>query len=951
MTQYTYEKLYEIIILMLKNSDDVTEKKIQETVSFMMKMMDDPSTINQDTLINDLTRTLYLYKDYSDPDIFDGANPDHKMWLEISKESIDWLYWDRYQQHLSQTGMSPYAIANINSVTDEILSRLENPERSGSWDRRGMVVGYVQSGKTANYVGLINKAADAGYRLIIVLAGMHNNLRSQTQKRIDAGFIGSGKETSTKNLIGVGLISKDDRIEGRPIPKDVNSLTSSDEHGDFRRERALITMSAQTPVCLVVKKQHSVLENVNDWALDLAANSRIPGKVTDVPLLLIDDEADNASPNTKKYQSSETQSDKEITSINKLIRRLLNTFQKSAYVGYTATPYANVFIDPKAESDDVGSDLFPRDFIISMKEPPGYFGSDFVFNHQNYGDDNNSLFPGIVLIPDEDPDILIPEDKRGDSTYVPKNLPPSLKEAIKSFLLACAVRNIRSIGGKKRTDNSMLIHVTRFTAAQGGVIKGDETQEGLFKLVNAEIEELKANMGIGDPDTEALFRDLWDSKFDTASKKIRGIINDTLCTEVEWADVYTKVNDLVWSSPAKLKIKVINGKATDSLDYNDDSNGLNVIVIGGDKLSRGLTLEGLTTSYFLRTAGTYDTLLQMGRWFGFRQGYEDLCRIYTTPDIIYKFQVINEADAHLRDQFMLMDAVSMTPENYGLKIKQNDSRFRITQQNKMRTGEKQLGNPYSGSLIQTYRFLTTPDVIKDNFQIIDKFIMELSKSAPPKRTDENNYVWKNVPVNTLLKYMENYKNHPNQYQIGEQLYQYIREQASFYKELTNWTVILINNSSKSAIKKSVGGITVGLSIRNPDAESNPEDTGEFSYSKNQIINNALEEGLDLTEPNKERIYGLMMDDYLSGKRAVDGRKIRKDSKPPEKGKPAGLYIRLVRPVTQGLLLIYPITWDKRKPIDGIPVMGLAYSFPVSNTALFEEYVVNRIGQMESSYYE
>ena len=949
--QVTYEGLREFIINQLKNKPDVTEKDIQDAVASMIKIVDDPNEINQDTLIKDLTHVLYLYKEYRDPDIFDGVNPDHEMWLERSKEDIDWLYWGRYQKYLLKSGMSPYAVTNIDTVTNDILSRLENPERPGNWDRRGMVVGYVQSGKTANYVGLICKAADAGYRLIIVLAGMHNNLRSQTQKRIDDGFIGSKKETTRKVITGVGLVSRDDMINKRPIPKDVNSLTNSGDNGDFRREKAKITMSAQIPVCLVVKKQHSVLENVYDWALDLAANSGIPGKVTNVPLLIIDDESDNASPNTKKYQSSETQNADEITSINKLIRRILNTFQKSAYVGYTATPYANVFIDPKAVSDDVGSDLFPRDFIISMKEPPGYFGSDCVFNQQNSGDIKNSLFPGIVLIPDKDPDILIPEDKRSDSTYVPKNLPPSLKEAIKSFLLTCAVREIRSIGGKKRIDNSMLIHVTRYTAAQGGVIKGDETQEGLFKLVNAEIEELKANMGIGDPDTEALFRDLWDSKFDTASKKIRGIINDTLCTEVEWADVYTKVNDLVWSSPAKLKIKVINGKATDSLDYSGYPNGLNVIAIGGDKLSRGLTLEGLSTSYFLRTARTYDTLLQMGRWFGFRHGYEDLCRIYTTPDIIYKFQVINEADAHLRDQFMLMDAESMTPENYGLKIKQNDSRFRITQQNKMRTGEKQLGNPYSGSLHQTYKFQTTPDIIKDNFQVIDQFLMELCKSAPPKYTDENNYMWKDVSPDTLLKHMKHYKNHPNQPQIGEPLYQYIREQALLNKELTNWTVILINNSSKGAIKKSVGGITVGLSIRNPDTDSHPEITGEFSYSKNQIINNASEEGLDLTEEDKKRIDTRMMADYQYGKRTTDGKKIRNDAKPPEKGKPTGPYIRLERSVTQGLLLIYPITWEKRVPKDGTPVIGLAYSFPVSNTALTEEYVVNRIGQMELSDYE
>lgn len=939
-----YENILKSMMQLLRNQNP-TEEDIRTWVDNCLSGIEHPESINRELLINELTANLILFTDYKNPDIFEDENPSHEIWLgEDQKKSIKWLYWDRYTQYLADTGWKPEAIHDIDRRTEDILSRMENPYRPGSWATRGMVVGYIQSGKTANYTGLICKAADAGYKLIIVLAGIHKDLRYQTQVRIDSGFIGTEKKEGRKKPVGVGNISRIKKNAGGEVPMEVNCLTDSTIDGDFKRPRTVnrITISANgSPFCLVVKKNSSVLKNVNEWINDLTVDSQIPGKVADIPLLLIDDEADNASLNTKKYESSSSQEKDEITTINKCIRDILNKFHKSAYVGYTATPYANVFIDPDARSDKYGADIFPRDFIISMREPPGYFGSGSAFGSLPGTEINDdTLFPGIVIVNDDGD--MIPEDKRSDPSFVPTQLSGSLRTAIVSFILACAVRDVRNEGVNKTLHNSMLIHVSRYIAAHGLNASEEDMQSGLSRLVHRELETLDENLALCDNETIDKFFQLWNSSFHPASLKIRAKAGDPLCTDISWKQVCSRLGRITHS----IKVKTLNGaNSEDTLDYAKYGDGLNVIAIGGDKLSRGLTLEGLTTSYFLRSAQTYDSLLQMGRWFGFRLGYIDLCRIYTTKDLIRKFRLINDADEHLRDQIRRMDDADRTPEKYGLKIKQNDPRFRITQQNKMRTGERQVGNPYSGSLKQTYKFNTNPDVIMENFRVIDQFISELCSKAEPGRTGTGGYIWKNVSVDVLLKHLPSFQNHPDQLEMGTDLYQYIFEQQGHpERELTNWTVVLMNTTSGNPVTGKIAGLDVGYSIRNPPENINPDETGEYEYSKHQILNDISEEALDLTKPQIAMIYREMMEDYEAGRRKRDGKKIRSNAKKPEYGKPNGFYCRLHRPVTNGLLLIYPITWQNRTPRNATPLIGLAYSFPLSNTALSDEYITNKTYQ-------
>ena len=313
-----------------------------------------------------------------------------EKWLEDARRDIEPYFWDRYRRLLAEQGFSGQVLATMDSVTDRVLGLLENPTKVGTWDRRGMVVGQVQSGKTANYTGLICKAADAGYKVIIVIAGIQNNLRNQTQRRIDEGFIGfdSTKLLSRSpsdhrfHIVGVGRFNS----IRRP-----NTLTNTMR--DFNRATAtavgLPLDNLTEPAVFVIKKNANTLRNLIDWLR--THNAEGSAGSVDSPMLLIDDEADNASINIKHSRE-------DVSRINGQIRELLGLFERSCYIGYTATPFANIFIDPDTEDDMFGQDLFPRHFVVGLDPPDNYFGPAKTFvggssDIVRHVDDNEGLLP------------------------------------------------------------------------------------------------------------------------------------------------------------------------------------------------------------------------------------------------------------------------------------------------------------------------------------------------------------------------------------------------------------------------------------------------------------------------------------------------------------------------------------------------------------------------------
>lgn len=925
---------------MLQGTPSPTPKIISQKVKLVIDMLKkenelenicedqerDLEKLNEERLIRDIESRCEIWKEKA---TFLKNKNDHEIWLPYYKTKIKWEFWKRYERYLMEVkNRSEQYVMQYDELTDSVLEHLEYPLREGPWDRRGMVVGQVQSGKTSHYTGLICKAADAGYKLIIVLAGMHESLRFQTQKRIEREFIGYEKLSwsSEKESRRVGVGEFRDEMISPPI-----SLTCSAENGDFNRKFASqlgVVLGGNDPVILVVKKNKSVLTNVINWAISYhGVKDPTTGRkvVPNIPLLLIDDEADNASVNTKSIPLDENGTpleDYDVTAINDKIRKLLDHFKKSAYIGYTATPFANIFIYPESETSAHGEDIFPRDFIVNLPVPPSYIGPVQLFGLSSENDpesDKNKAFPIIREITDYKKSI---PDKH-KKYYVPEEIPDSLKEAIKSFIIACAARMAR---GEQNNHNSMLIHVTRYTAVQ----------EKIERLVSEELQFLRRQIEYMDQnDSESVYKDfekLWYySKSDTyldypkTTIYLKERVNDPLITETRWEDV----KDYIFEAISRIKIKKINGTAKDVLNYSDYPKGLSVIAIGGDKLSRGLTLEGLTVSYYLRASRMYDTLMQMGRWFGYRPGYIDLCRLYTSRELIEWYRYITFASEELRSEFDYMVTFNATPSEYGLRVRTHPDGLLITAVNKMRNGTL-MDVSYANSIIETVVFSKEENIIKNNLKVTEQFFHEL---GPESGIKKNNIIWENVHPDKIIQLLNEFIIHKDSKKAAPKPFkEYIEKQVA-RGELNSWTVAVVNKSDarqgKSNMRHSYtfDGLQIaeiGLSQR-----SNLDTSGEkYSLSRARMID-PKDEYLDLTQEEIDEALSRMAND--------PNRKSRSSKKPKD---PSGPYIRRVRSPKKGLLIIYPLDWKCAGTKTEIPIIGLAFSIPSSDKAVKVQYKVN-----------
>lgn len=613
---------------------------------------------------------------------------DFKPWLQDAKinKLFEPYYWDRYRRLLTQSGLPSGVVRATDEVTDKILDRLGDPRDMSNWSRRGMVVGHVQSGKTANYTGLVCKAADAGFRLIVVIAGIHNNLRNQTQGRIDEGFIGrdtarlaSRDKDKRQKIIGVG------KFDQREFPV---SLTNSIK--DFNKATATTNTSSvgqlNVPMVLVIKKNSSTLKNLIEWLQEHSVSSA--SQMVEYPMLLIDDEADNASINIKHGRE-------EVARINGQIRELLGLFRRSCYVGYTATPFANIFIDPDRVDDVFKQDLFPRHFIIGLDAPTNYFGAHKVFvekrdQHVRYITDNEDVLPVGHKI-DHPVEIL----------------PQSLIRAIRAFVVARAIRNIR---GQAAQHASMLVNASRFTGIQGKL--RSQVAEEVEKIRNAvTVEAAKGVDALNNPEMMALHT-VWKEEFNNSESKI------------DWIDIQAKLYEVLAGAQV---IEVNSSKTSGALNYDDRGDfGQTVIAIGGFSLSRGLTLEGLTISYFLRNSVMYDTLMQMGRWFGYRTGYEDLCRVWMPSDGVGWYAHISKAMDDLQYQLKLMEQAKATPETFGLAVRSHEDALMVTARNKLGSSELvTMTASLSANMVETVWLSASSETISHNREAGRKLVENL----------------------------------------------------------------------------------------------------------------------------------------------------------------------------------------------------------------------------------
>lgn len=819
---------------------------------------------------------------------------DFRPWLHdarINGEVGD-FYWGRYRKLLNIKGLPKSVVDATDEVTDRVLDRLGDPNDPSAWSRRGMVVGHVQSGKTQNYTGLICKAADAGYRLIVVIAGIHNNLRNQTQARIDEGFIGrdTGRlahvnKTQRQKLIGVG------QFDQREFPV---SLTNTLR--DFNKATAT-TFTAQlgqfnVPVVLVIKKNSSTLKNLLEWLKEHSAHQST--HMVSQPMLVIDDEADNASINTAYSRD-------EVTRINSQIRELLSIFHRSCYVGYTATPFANIFIDPDTDDDALRQDLFPRHFIIGLDAPSNYFGAQKVFldardRHIRLIEDNEDIFPMKHKI-DHPVDVL----------------PGSLVGAVRAFIVSRAIRNAR---GQQAAHASMLINASRFTDVQGRL--RSQVADVLSRIRDAvAVDAGKGRAALNNPEIAALHA-VWQQEY---------------VDDADWADVQPRLHEVLVAARV---VEVNASKRAQALDYDQGGeHGVTIIAVGGFSLSRGLTLEGLTVSYFLRNSVMYDTLMQMGRWFGYRPGYEDLCRVWIPADGVGWYAHIHEAMDDLQTQLKRMELAKATPEQFGLAVRSHPESLIVTARNKMGTGrEFPMKVGLAGKLVETTRIRTDHDQLDRNNQAGQALAVAIQDSGLGKQNPSRGVLFSGVSVNLIRDFLRSFRSDASDPLTDQRLLaDYIDARAE--TELREWDVLFASAQKAEAALSDLAGIEMRAFGRSVGQKDLSDGILAISGTSRRV-----------GSPGDERV-GLTKEQIEAATNAFRAERIR-DGKPVPETLPPRIFceIRGRRPLII-LRFVDPTVPDELKSKSPGTVLAWSICFPPSDIqGGTVEYIVNTIRMRE-----
>jgi hypothetical protein len=878
----------------------------------------------------------------------DGWEP----WLDEKQAKLQWHYSARYTEFLRQKSFNDNVLKRLDASTDRILGYLGDPDHPGPWDRRGLVVGLVQSGKTANYIGLINKAVDAGYKVIIVLTGFTDSLRTQTQIRIEEGVLGysmAADDTRAgrfkRPACGVGLLPVATATK-------VDSVTTRDYDFSTAIAKNLGVHIGGNPIVFAVKKNTSVLRNLIQWVRDFGDTPGQSGNyVSNSPLLVIDDESDVGSVDTKKGavdSLGDPDVDHDPTKINKQIRKLLSLFDKSGYVGYTATPFANVLIHDSAaagvDPEDqlaIGDDLFPRSFIVSLPTPSNHVGPSVVF-----GRDDTDGLPILRTVDDVD----VAADPRQHwipaghkKGHIPRHngdrrIPPSLRRAILSFLLAGAARSLR---GQRTESNSMLVHVTRYTDVQ------DEVARQIERELSGIVDRLSNGVAAEVLLTE--FRDLWETDTDSfaaTTDRIREMDRDSTLHKNP-SHSWSKVRRELPRFAESVAVREIHGTSGKELDYSSHSGGLNVIAIGGDKLSRGLTLEGLTTSYFLRASKMYDTLMQMGRWFGYRPGYLDLCRLYTTAEMATWFGHIAEATEELREEFARMSISKRTPKEYGLRIRSHPQ-LMVTSSVKMRHGTK-LYVTFDGDIVETIDFRRDSEAVRSNLNAGKQLISAIGRNPRATKYDAEDLSgravgWHTVPPELVLEFLSRYQEHPAARKVKTRLlHEYIEKELRSGR-LSRWIVLMASGEARNTYTFSDNELQL---VKRSWYFGRSLSDSELEEHRARLIRENHFRIRRLVSPSDERV-GLSQD-RLKMALDADVEKWRSGGKSGKKPRvPSGSSIRSVRDTAEGLLLLYPLDGsDDCSECPEIPTLGFAISFPeVVEGGSQVEYVVNNIYEQE-----
>jgi hypothetical protein len=725
--------------------------------------------------------------------------------------------WPAFEKRLKrQLGLDE--VRKIDEASDRVVAMLDHPA-TPTFRSRGLVIGHVQSGKTSNFTAVVSKAADRGYRMFIVLSGVHNSLRRQTQTRLIRDLVELNPSLWHQ-------ITKPEH-DFQPPPNAQSFLASKDQH-----------------LLLVVKKNGPVLKKLRDW-LEEARE-----QLGNCPTLIIDDEADQATLATRR--------------INPLIRDVIGRIPKVCYVGYTATPFANLLVDPMDEDD-----FYPRDFILSLPRGDQYQGPETLFGRNPLDHEDPSEVPGgldmIRTIPDEELGDLRPAKKAHVPDFAPEAT-PSLRRAVFWFWLATAARHAR---GQDDQHSSMLIHAHSDT----------RVHDSYRPVVQALKDEVIRGIREGNDVVKEL-RDLWDDE----SRRVQPVGgNRTL----DFDAVFPAMDGIVSST----KIVMDHYRSTDRLDY--DSGPVNVIAVGGNTLSRGLTLEGLVVSFFVRSSNVYDTLLQMGRWFGYRPGYEEFPRIYMPDETRRWFAHLATVEAEMRVEIDRYLTEHLTPLDLAPRIRCHP-KMKVTAPSKSKSAVRAAAS-YGGQLVETRYFPRRKNSEDaqwhvDNAAAVTRLLVASHRDGKvDERVTSGRGLWRDVPLDHVLAFIDEYQFHPKALDAARDLMQgYIVKRNKESGALALWNVGVIGKkpTGTGGRIKLPHGASVDLVVRTRLQPSADESVADI-----KTLTGSRDEALDLQIP--------------AGEEKVNRTLLQR--------------LRVAQQPERGLVLLYPI--DAKAPVPTVRKNG------------------------------
>lgn len=844
-----YEVLFENVKKILRSDYIILlEKKPKEIISFDQEEFDPLDS----TWLNKATREILGF--------------DNDLLFYNSKDVL--TRWGRYLKYLYNKKDFPLeTVKNVGSSSMQILARCGNPKVHTDFFYKGMIVGSVQSGKTTNFNAVVNGAYDIGYDLVIVLTGITEVLRKQTQERLNTDLgIGDG-------LFGVKEVScsASKKFEG-----DIYSLTSNNR--DFDKGTLLDDQILGGQKSLIVaKKNNSSLYNIYKFIENKIVSNRID--IENYNLLIIDDEADNATLNGLGGEGDEN----EASAINGLIRAILGLFKKKTYLAYTATPFANILQDDlgegsweyRGETFNIVDNLYPEHFVRLLYPPSNYIGPKYFFSNDddiaNTFDfliepisDYNRHFPERIDKLTLDFVDLAKDEKSFDkninlvnrytkyanyksNTRAPKkddvelinSLPHSLKDAILAFIISIAIRDLRALSNevyyKKQVNNTMLIHISRFSSWQNALKKllKNDNKIGYFDEVLNRLNSDYVGKGIYKD-----FERVWNFNFEGIVGNLNGVMEDYYHDEFITKHSFDDIINGLAHAAKKIEILSANTESDDNVEYNS-SNPRCLIVIGGNKLSRGYTLEGLSISYFTRTTNYADAILQMGRWFGYRPGFLDCCRLFADKDSINKFRECSDLLYELEKDIEQHMKGFISPKEVVNRIKSSTgSLLQITRANILKNAKKAFFT-FSNKLIQTTKFDLESKEHKESFLNFTSFIqdhiseIELIKS-------ERAYVLKNKSFDVVKKLIDTSKI-LNESFDKERIYQFIDDIIVKESYLKSWDIFFIKKGDGKKVI-CIDSVKINTVVRSgPNKYTVKKDGEKVCNSVNKMYTRLIED--------------------------------------------------------------------------------------------------------------